>query len=208
MEYLIDKDKSITIKDVNDNSNITFTDIDTLKNFLNRSILSKPIILASANSYDDSKKGIKHTIYEYSTEDTKVRFTENIKNGYPGLFMEINTKKVQDMYAATKMEIMNGKKDIFIDVAKYSERKNVCKIVRDDAFRYMLYADKSGKLTEQEMARLDKLVETYIDMNGINPKTRYLADLGIIKSEGRNFVGRGEPIELIVSRKVLKYGKN
>ena len=208
MEYLIDEDKSITVKNVTDNNVILCTDIDVLRIFLNKSILSKPIISSSANSYDDSKKGIKHIIYEYSTEDTKVRFTENIKNRYPGLFMEINTKKVQDMYAATKMEIMNGKKDIFIDVAKYSERKNICKIVKDDAFKYMLYTDKSGKLTEQEMARLDKLVETYIDMSGISPKTRYLADLGIIKSEGRNFVGKGEPIETIVSRKVLKYGKN
>nr|MBP3259018.1 hypothetical protein [Bacilli bacterium] len=203
MEYLVDKEKSIVVKDTN--NEIIFTDIDALKSFLHKLILSKRIISASANSYDDSKKGIKHTIYEYSTEDSKVRFTENMKNAYPDLFIEINTKKVQDMYAATKMEIMNGKRDVFIDVAKYSERKNVCKIVEDDVFKYMLFTDKSGKLTEQEMAKLDKLVETYIDISGINPKYRYLTDLGIIKSEGRNFIGKGEPIEYIVNRKVLMY---
>ncbi len=207
MEYLVDKERFIVVKDTSNNE-IIFTDIDALKSFLHKPILSKHIIASSANSFDDTKKGIKHTIYEYSTEDSKVRFTENMKNAYPELFVEINTKKVQDMYAATKMEIMNGTKDVYIDVARYSERKNTCKIVKDDAFRYMLFTDKSGKLTEQEMAKLDKLVETYIDISGIDPKYRYLTDLGIIKSEGRNFVGRGEPIELIVSRKVLKYEKN
>lgn len=204
MEYLVDKERSIVVKDTSNNE-IIFTDIDALKSFLHKPILSKHIIASSANSYDDSKKGIKHTIYEYSTEDSKVRFTENMKNAYPDLFIEINTKKVQDMYAATKMEIMNGTKDVYIDVAKYSERKNICKIVKDDAFKYMLFTDKSGKLTEQEMAKLDKLVETYMDFSPIVPKYRYLTDLGIIKSEGRNFVGKGEPIEYIVSRKVLNY---
>ena len=208
MEYLIDKDKSITINDKTNDSMIICTDIEVVKNFLKKSILSNPIVMATANSYDDSKKGIKHVIYEYSTEDTKVKFTENIRNSYPGLFMEINTKKIQDMYVETKMEIMNGKRDIFIDVVKYTDRKNTCKIIKDEVFRYMLFTDKDGKLTDQEMAKLDKLVETYIDMSGIDPKYRYLTDLGIIKSEGRNFVGKGEPIESIVSRKVLKYGKN
>lgn len=204
MEYLVDKERSIVVKDTSNNE-ILFTDIDTLKSFLHKPILSKHFISSSTNSYDDTKQGIKHTIYEYSTEDSKVRFTENMKNAYPELFVEINTKKTQDMYAATKMEIMNGTKDIYIDVAKYSERKNVCKIVKDDAVRYVLFTDKSGKLTEQEMAKLDKLVETYIDMSGINPKYRELVDLGIIKSEGRSFVGTGEPIESIISRKVLNY---
>ena len=208
MEYIIDKDTSITIKEVDGNNFILCTDIDVVKNFLKKSILSNRIVMATTISCDDSKKGIKHVMYEYSTEDTKVRFTDNIRNLYPGLIMEINTKKIQDMYAATKMEIMNSDVDIFIDVVKYNERKNICKIVKDEAFRYMLFTDKDGKLTDQEMAKLDKLVETYIDMSGIDPKYRYLTDLGIIKSKGRNFVGKGEPIESIISRKVLKYGKN
>ncbi len=205
MEYLVDKERFIVVKDTSNNE-IIFTDIDALKSFLHKPILSKHIIASSANSFDDTKKGIKHTIYEYSTDDTKIKFTESMKNTYPDLFIEINTKKVQDMYAATKMEIMNGKRDIFINVAKYTDRNNVCRIVKDESsFKYMLFTDKSGKLTEYEISKLDKLVETYMDFSPIDPKYKKLADLGIIRSEGRNFVGEGEPIEYIVNRKVLMY---
>ena len=79
MEYLVDKERSIVVKDTN-NSEIIFTDIDALKSFLHKPILSKHIIASSANSYDDSKKGIKHTVYEYSTEDCRNKYKES--SGY------------------------------------------------------------------------------------------------------------------------------
>ena len=205
MECLIDNKKSITIEDLSTNKITNCKNIISLKEFLLDSILLNPIILVTDNLYVDKNTGEKSRIYDYSTSDSKITFTDKVFMEYPELKLSLNSKRMRDMFMKTRSEINNGDMDIYIEIAEYSERKNICGISKNEEFMYTIFADKDGKIGEDEIVYLSKLVDIYLDNNGV--KRRELANLGKIYSEDRSFIGLGEPIESIISRKVLNYGR-
>ena len=204
MEYIIDNKKSITIEDSSNNI-IECKDVISLKEFLLNSILLNPIILAADNLNVDKNSGEKSRVFEYSTTDTKITFTDKVFDKYPELYTSLNVKKMRDMFMKTRCEINNGTSNISIEVSPYNDRKNVSSITKDEVFKYALYTNSNGELDEDDIVYLNKLVDIYLTKNGISNKHRELANLGRIYSDERFLFGIGEPIESIISRKVLKY---
>lgn len=205
MEYIIDNKKSITIEDLSTNNIIPCKDIISLKEFLLDSVLLNPIILCTDNLYVDKNTGEKSRVFEYATNDTKITFKESVFVEYPNLYNSLNIKKMKDMFMKTRSEINNGNNSIYIEISSYNDRKNVSSITKDDVFKYSLFENKDGSISEDDLVYLNKLVDIYLNKNGISKKYRELANLGRIYSDERSFVGSGEPIESIISRKVLKY---
>ena len=144
-------------------------------------------------------------MFEYSTTDTKITFTDKVFDKYPELYTSLNVKKMRDMFMKTRCEINNGTSNISIEVSPYNDRKNVSSITKDEVFKYALYTNSNGELDEDDIVYLNKLVDIYLTKNGISNKHRELANLGRIYSDERFLFGIGEPIESIISRKVLKY---
>ena len=207
LDFLVEQKKSIIIRNLTDGNITICKAAPSLKRFLVDTVYSEPITSVIRKRNQEVRGNKYDELTEYRTWNTSVSFTSECINTNKDIINALNSKRLSDMFNMTRRYVLEENLDISLIALPYCEQESTYKVDKDKStFVYQTTKSRNNSIIPEELVNIKKLIDLFIKENGISANDISLESLGIIISNsGKKLITKGEPLEMILDRKVKKY---